>query len=381
MSGRFCFCLLVSMALLASTLMPYLLEVHAEEKPAATATMPERKQVTLRAAALTVGQAVQELARQTGITIEVEQGIADSNVRLDLSQATFWQAVDAIADASKGQVYLYPTSGRIVLVRRHSGYRVPPRCYDGRFRLSVKRVTATRDLERKDTDPSFGTCSVTIEVAWDPALQPLFLETRPHGVRLVDDTKTHLVIPDEGSSLAPVDGRIALSLDLRLPALPRSVAKISTLEGDLSMIGPSKMLMFPFDTLDKLSKASVNDPERRLTQEGVTCHIRRVLLDRQRWTIQVALDYPPGMKQLDSNQSWVVNNEMVLESIDGKKRLVSSQYVVETATPRQAILSYHFRDRGELRRGKASDWKLRYRTPADLIDMPIKFAFKDIVLP
>ncbi len=87
------------------------------------------------------------------------------------------------------------------------------------------------------------------------------------------------------------------------------------------------------------------------------------------------------MKQLDSNQSWVVNNEMVLESTDGKKRFASSQYVVETATPRQAVLSYHFRDKGELIRGKASDWKLRYRTPANLIDIPIKFAFKDIPLP
>jgi hypothetical protein len=345
------------------------------------APMPEQKRFTLQSENVTVHRALTELTAQTGIRVEATPGVPDSMIRLDLKQAPFWQALDTIAAASHARVNLYPTTGRIVLDKRGPTYRLPPVCYDGRFRLSVKRVTATRDLELNVTDPAHGAYNVGIEIAWDPELQPLFLETRPRAVRLVDDKKNIVAVPDEGSSLVPVDGCIALSFDLRLPALPRTVSTISTLEGELSMIGPSKMLTFTFDALDKLAKASINDPERRLTQEGVTCHIRKVVFDRERWTIQVALDYPPGMKRLDSNQSWVVNNEMVLESTDGEKRLVSNQYVVETATPRQAVLSYHFRDKGDTTRGKASDWKLRYRTPANLIDMPIKFVFKDIPLP
>jgi hypothetical protein len=106
-----------------------------------------------------------------------------------------------------------------------------------------------------------------------------------------------------------------------------------------------------------------------------------VVLDRDRWTVTVALDYPPGGKELDSYQSWVVNNEMVLESKDGKRRLARSNYVVESASPRRAVVSYHFRDTDKGRRGRPEDWKLLYRAPASVIELPITFRFKDVPLP
>ncbi|HWG46481.1 MAG TPA: hypothetical protein VN688_27210 [Gemmataceae bacterium] len=342
---------------------------------------PEPKQFTLQADKVMLSQAIEELTRQTGIHVKDVRGVPDAAIRLDLKKATFWQALDAIAAAGDARIRLYPTSGRIVLDKRGASYRQPPISYDGRFRLSLTKMTAVRDLEIRETDPDHAAYTAAIEVAWDPELQPLFLETRPHGVRLVDDKKHVITVSEEGSSLAPVDGLIALGIEVRLPALTRSVAQINTLEGELSMIGPSKMLAFTFESLDMLAQRSSNDPERKQVQEGVTCHIRKVILDRQRWTIQVVLDYPPGMKQLDSNQSWVVNNQMTLVSCDGKKRFASSEYALEMATAQHAILSYHFRDKGGMVRGKAGDWTLRYRTPANLIEMPIKFAFKDIPLP
>jgi hypothetical protein len=339
---------------------------------------PEHKFVTLQSDKLTLSQALTDLTKQTGIHLEALRDLPDQPLHLDLKHVTFWQAVDAVAAAAKARVNLYPTSGRIALAKRGNNYRLPPICYDGRFRLCVKRVTTSRDLEVGDDAPGRGATHVAIEVAWDPELQPLYLETRPHAVRLVDDKNNVLTVPDEGSSLAPVDGRIALGFDLHLPALSRSVGKISSLEGRLSMIGPSKMLTFHFDRLDKIAAANANDPERSLTQEGVACRILDVKLRRDHWTVRVALDYPPGMKQLDSNQSWVVNNEMTLESLDGKKRFASSNYVLESATSRRAILSYHFRGK---ERGEPRDWKISYRAPANLIEAPIKFAFKDIPLP
>ncbi len=321
------------------------------------------------------------MTKQTGIAVETANGLPDSVIHLNLKQATFWQSLDIIAASANARVVLYSQSGRIVLENRGPAYRLPPLSYDGRFRLTIKRTTGTRDLEVRANDPASGAYTLAIEVAWDPELQPLYLETRPRAVRVVDDKNNVLSIPDDGSSLAPVDGRIALLLDLRIPALPRNRVTLRKLEGELSMIGPSKMLSFAFDALDKLAKHNTDDPERRLTKEGVTCHIRKVTLDPERWSIQVAVDYPAGPKQLDTNQSWVVNNEMVLESKDGKTRLASREYVLESSTPRRAVLSYHFRDKELIERGKPSEWKVIYRTPADLIEMPIKFSFKDIELP
>ena len=358
------------------------LEAPAQDKPPTSTAMPESKRFTLHMDNVMLSQALADLAKQTGIRVYDVRGVSDASIRLNLKQANFWQAVDAIAAASGARVNVHPTRGRIVLAKRVSNYRLPPISYDGRFRLSVKKVTAARDLEISDSDPNHGNYNAVIEVVWDPDLQPLYLETRPRGVRLVDDKKNVVVVANDGSSLAPVDGRIALAIDVRLPAISRSVGKISTLQGELSMIGPSKMLPFKFDApLDRLAKASANDPERTLLKEGVTCHISNVKLTPDRWTIQVELKYPPGMKQLDSNQSWVVNNEMLLESTDGKSRLTSSNYVLESATPRRAVLSYHFRDKDAKKRGKPGDWKVSYRTPANLVEYPIKFDFQDIPLP
>jgi hypothetical protein len=351
-------------------------ENSGQDKSRAPA-MPERKTVTLQADKISVNKALAELTKQTGIRVEDVRGVADEAVHLEWKQTPFWQALDALAAAAKARVNMYPTSGRIVLDKRGTDYRLPPICYDGRFRLCVKKVTTSRDLERDDQIQPIGATSLSIEIAWDPELLPLYLETRPHGLRLVDDRNHVRTLPDEGSLLTPVDGRIAVNIDLHLPALPRRVTAIRSLEGELSMIGPSKMLNFTFETLDRLAQTKENDPERQLMQEGVVCRILDVKLLPKRWTIRVALDYPRGLKQLDTNQSWVVNNEMTLETPDGKKRLPSTNYVLESASAHGALLSYHFRDL----HGKPSNWRVRYRTPANLLEAPIKFAFKDIPLP
>jgi hypothetical protein len=343
--------------------------------------VPERKTITLRADKISVRQALAELTKQTGIRVEDVRGASEEMIHLDWKQMTFWRALDALAEAGKARVNLYPKSGRIVLDKRGANYRRPPIAYDGRFRLSVKRTTTSRDLEIDDRDAHAGATSLAVEIAWDPLLLPLYLETRPHKLRFTDDAGKVVNVPDEGSSMAPVDGLIAQDIDLHLPALPRRVKTIRSVEGELSMIGPSKMLTFAFGRLDRLHETKANDPERQLTQEKFTCRVLDVKLLPGVWTIRLALDYPPGMKQLDSNQLWVVNNEMTLESPDGKKRFPHTGYHLESATARGAVLSYHFRDRDSLKRGKASSWRLSYRTPANLIETPIKFTFKDIPLP
>jgi hypothetical protein len=353
--------------------VPLLLVLQAAPTPPIT---PERKTVTLHGEGIPFSQALAELVKQTGIRVEDLRGPSEETIRLDWKDKPFWPALHALAAASKARVRLYPSSGRIVLDKRGPKDREPPICYDGRFRISVKKVAAMRDLE-----DGGGATHFVLEVAWDPELLPLYLETRPRNLRWTDDrNKTHAQ-PEEGSSLAPVDGLIALPLDLHLPLLPRGVTTLRTLQGELSMIGPSKMLTFTFDRLDRLANAKANDPERQLQQEKVTCRILDVKLLRDRWTVRLALDYPPGMKQLDTNQSWVVNNEMTLESLDGKKHVASTNYGVESATSRRAVLSYHFRDRGLVGRGKPEAWRVRYRTPANLIEVPIQFAFHDVPLP
>jgi hypothetical protein len=328
------------------------------------AQAPRPRLVTLQADKISLSKALAEVTRQTGVRVEDRRGGGDPELRLDLRNTPLWQALDSLAAASGAAVYLYPRGGQIALVKRTG--TPPPISHDGAFRSSLKKVVLSRDLE---TDAH--SCVVFLEVAWEPHVQPLLLETRPQGLRMVDDQGKEIAVPADGSSMAPVDGRISLVSEVALPAPPRTASRIGLLEGTLNVIGPSKMLTFTFDALDR----------GRQEQDGVVCQISKVLLAKDRWTVQITLDYPPGNKQLESYQSWVVNNELALVSKDGKKRLVTRDYVLETASTRRAVLSYHFRDKNGQTRGRPEDWRLTYRTPAAIIEWPVRFSFKDIRLP
>jgi hypothetical protein len=181
--------------------------------------------------------------------------------------------------------------------------------------------------------------------------------------------------------MVAVDGRLAWSFDVALPAVPRTVTRLGLVEGKLTAIAPTQMVNFNFDTLDRLAEVGADSPLRRRQQQDVACRLSKVQLARDHWTVQVELEYPPSAVKLDSYQSRVANNEMVLEAKDGSRRLVPGGYVVDTATDRKARISYHFFDTDKLQRGQASEWKVRYRAPAALIAVPLTFTFKNVPLP
>jgi hypothetical protein len=344
-------------------------------QPGSPPAAPAPKRFLPPADTLPLNKALEALAQQTGIRVEDRLGKPGQNVRLPPHPFPAWEALDRIAEAVGARVELQP-SGPIALVAPGPKWRRPRVSYDGPFRFVVKGVRASLDLEGDASH--YG---ATIEAAWEPGLLPLFLETRPQGLRVTDDKGNALPAPDPGSSVAPVDGRTSLTFDIALPALPRSAARIKSLEGTLTAVVPSKMLTFTFPTLDRLEKAAADAPERGQTQDGVSCRVGKVVLAKDRWTVQVSLDLPPGGKRLESYQSWVVNNEMVLQGKDGKTRLASSDYFLNSASSRRAVITYHFRDKGRPARGKPEDWRVVYRTPASIVEVPVKFSFKDVPLP
>lgn len=346
------------------------------DAPPAPAPRPAPKLFTLQASKISLGKVLTELTRQTGIRVEDRRGEPDPTIAVDLKGVTFWQALDRIAEAARARVNLYPSSGRITLVRRPADPSPPQVSHDGPFRSALKKVTVSRDL-----DTGAHTCKIVLEVAWEPRLQPFYLETHPQGLIVRDEGNRPVPVPEPGTSLAAVDGRSALTFEVPLPAPPRTASKLALLEGKLTAIGPSKMLTFAFGTLEQLHDAPATSPQRRLTQQEVTCRVSKVVLADDRWTVQVALDYPPGNTKLESYQSWVVNNELVLVGPAGRRLVANNGYVIDSMSSRRAVVSYNFVDKGRLRRGKPGDWKVVYRTPASVIEMSITFSFKDVLLP
>jgi hypothetical protein len=326
---------------------------------------PQVPRVTLKGKDMPLAEALAEVRRQTGIAVRDATG-KETRVAIDLDRAPFWEALDALAASASARVDVHHRDG-LALTAQPAWYHPPPVSHDGLFRTALKRIVVTRDLETGSA-----ASKLVLEVAWVPTLEPFYLETRPHQFRLRTGGKD--LAGPAGSSFADVEGRRALAFEVDVPGV---VGDIDLLEGKLSVIGPSKMLTFTFPTLDRLAK-----PGGSATQEGVTCKVTRVTLRNSRWSVSVAIDYPPGNRELDSYQSWAVNNDVVLVSTkDAKKRIASDSYVIERMSSRQARITYHFLNPKKRGLGAPGGWKVTYRTPARVVEIPFRFSFKDVKLP
>jgi hypothetical protein len=338
----------------------------------------QTRTITLREREIPLSKALGEVQRQLGIEVKDARNEKDSSIALDLASVSFWRAIDTIAATVKAKAIL-SRDGTVALAPLRHGDRLAPTSYDGDFRFRILRVSSSRQL---DTDE--GSCVVTIEIVWTPTLRPLFLNSQAHEVRFVDQASKTIALRDEGGSLTPVDGRFQFTLDVSLPRFPREQAKLSQFDGKLLTVVPSKFLTFRFDAdLITLKEAVADGAIRRLVQEDVICRIDRVVLGKDRWSVQIGIEYPAGGKILESFQagSLVVQNELVLIGEGGKRTVSPSSLVVQRVSSRRAEVTYHFTDRAALRRSSGRDWKLHYRAPARIIEVPVAFRFRDVPLP
>ena len=148
------------------------------------------------------------------------------------------------------------------------------------------------------------------------------------------------------------------------------------------------MLTFTFDNLSKIEK---KDQMKKQTHNGVTVQLRELRPDQESedpiWMAGLLLEYPADGPKFESFQSWLVNNECYLEKeVDGVRvRFPNSATEVETGddSENKAGVRHRFIDQADKNQvlGKISDWKLVYRTPGKMTEVPVPFEFKDVPLP
>jgi hypothetical protein len=163
--------------------------------------------------------------------------------------------------------------------------------------------------------------------------------------------------------------------------MPRPETKLSLVQGELALVGASRMLTFSFGSLEELQK---DGSKRTHTVDGVTVKLKRLQLADDLWTAEMALEYPPDGPKFESFQSWLGNNEIYLKRLNGDGRLPNNAgYSLESSSSNRAVLSYHFKDdktKG-VKRGKPADWQLIYVTPGVISETVVPFSFKDVPLP
>jgi len=340
------------------------------------------KLFTMQGKDLEAPKVLAELAKQTGNAVEDRRRMKeDTKLKLDLKKASFWQALDAIAKEADAKVSLYERDGKLALV--DGPYVAMPVSYNGLFRVAVKRIDISRIL---DTDAH--TCIVTMEVAWEPRFQPLLMETQPDSLEIRDDKGRSIAVPEGGKGKGAVGHRNVGEIQLRVPAPQRSANQLALLKGKLAVVGPTEMLTFTFDKLGKINK---REQERKESQKGVTLRLRELRPEQEGeesiWAAGLTLEYPVEGPKFESFQSWLLNNEFYLEKEKDGVRIrfpaYGSEYEPGDDNDNRAAVRYHFGDQPDKNQvlGDISDWKLVYRTPGKITEVPIPFEFKDLDLP
>lgn len=358
--------LLISLVLSSGTTLPT--SAADNEKAAAQLAKDlEPKRVTLKGD-MTIAQALRAIHEKTGIEVipPEDSGIPLKN--LNYNNMPFWQVLDDLAKKADVRVALYGKESKIALSSDQNGYRELPVCYSGMFRLVLKRMVIVRDLE---TDQHY--CLAKLEVAWEPRFQAFLMQVQPDSIEVQDDKGLTVEVPTVDRGQSPADGRIAMEVEVVLPALPRPRTHFKSVKGQLAVIGSPKLLTFTFDKL-----ASKQDME----QEGVVVSMRSFRQSKEIWTVEMGMRYPAGGPAFESFQSWLINNQAYLLNKNGK-RMDHAGYETDEQTATTASLRYRFTDDDEkqIKLGKAADWRFVYKTPAQISEVPIKFEFKDVPLP
>lgn len=343
-------------------------------KPAKSAPGKEAVQartITLNEKAAPLSEALKQLTQQTGTALEDRRDDRsnDPKLRLKLDKATFWQAVDAIAKEADLRVQLDPREGKVALVG--GPYREMPASYDGIFRVTLRRLMMVRQFDAGE-EGNAQYCVAHLQIDWEPRFQPFLISSQPEGLVVQDDKGRKLDTSDRDRGRAPINSKLSvMDLQVHLPAPPRSAAKFAVLKGTFNIFGAGKMLTFTFAKLDDKKAQSK-------TEEGVTVKLSEVKTDEEPWTAGFALKYPGDDQKLESFQSYLVNNEAFLEDKAGKRWAANGGSEIDQ---NQLTTRHFWVEDGKLKLGKPGDWKLVYRTPGQMTELPVKFEFKDVPLP
>jgi hypothetical protein len=327
------------------------------------------KLVRLHAVSMPLGQALKQLYDQTGVRVVDRR--SSSNVqpqlKLDLEDVSFWEAIDAIAQHTKSHVSVYEKDNVVAL--RDGLEPGVPLWYSGRFRVAVKRIDASQNFETQTRS-----CVIRLELAWEPTVQPLFVDNRPGDIKIFDD-KGGVIGSSDSSGRDPLVGRNAVEIPVRFPAPPRSMDRLHRVQGPLRVVGPEQLLTFSFDHL------SPAQPPPAQAEAGVTAAIHEFKEGDERWKISLLLKHPAGEPQFESFESWLSTTQAVLMRRDGKQELAPVGYEMAEQGEHQVLLTYYFsKQKGGAPR-RPQDWKLVCRTPGRIGTMAVPFAFKDLPLP
>jgi len=318
--------------------------------------------------AISLKDAIALLEKQTGNPIVDLRKVHLSNPTMMLRTTTFWESLDALGIGFSP----YQADGAIALI--DTPYRKRTTHYSGPFRFAVKRMSVTRD---DDTHVHYA--QLSLEVAWEPRLQPLYLNLDKAAV-----TIGKAVQSIDRQPMKSVAGAGATEIDLRMVAPNRKALSLNTVSGSLSVIAAPRMAEFTFD---KLKALSPDNPRDAKEQEGVKLRLLEVRQPEKGvpWKVRMLLTYPPeSLVPLESFQSWYSNNKVWLSWHDPQTKALRTLDTTEQyehgKDGTRLTMTFAPSETTPLPPANANV-TLHLRTPSRVALVTVPFEFRDLPLP
>ncbi len=336
--------------------------------------------VTLHVAGEPLSKVVKSLQEQTGNKI-VDfrdfrgQEITDAPITLDLADAPFWQAMDAVLDQAALTTYPFaidqegnPIRGVAFVAAGGEGRTVAARsarsCYEGPFRFEPTQVLARRGLR----DPAENSLQIDIDAAWEPRLAPITMALLNESLVAMDDTGQSLTAVSKGRISIGVHGQ-ATTFPMRFNLPDRDARELKSVKGMAEGLIPGQVVTFRFDDLSGKKKIQQK-------QAGATVLLDQVRKNRAVWEVRVIVRFESPAGALESHlMDWVLSNEAYLETPDGKRVEVATTEKTRELADEFGV-AYLFGLDGDI-----AGHTFVYKTPAALVNTEIPFEFKDLPLP
>lgn len=330
---------------------------------------------------------LEEISLQTGNNLDrrgLPAALQEMPLTFEGASHEFWPLLDELA--SRGGL-TFDASGSA------RGLRLQPRSsevdkspevvgYAGPFRLTAHPFAIVPVGERQEPPDAISRkrlARIVLSVQPEPRLRPLFLQYAMADLAAAakEAGKLRPFSPDASYELAisePGD-KSNLQLDYLLPQgeLPAAL----DLQGNFRVTVAAGSAAIRFDNVTKRADGRQIGIDRR--RGGVTVTLARVRREESRGKVtelrvQIAIAYDSGGPAFESHRTWMLHNEVFLETADGMRQDLNGGFETTMETDGAAGMEYRFVGLPD----PLPEYNFVYVAPTLIVDVPVEFALKSI---
>jgi hypothetical protein len=316
---------------------------------------------------MTIAEALQALAEQSGNQV-TSRPAGNKAHDFDILQQPYWHALDQLLDAGQLNLALARSPRGHLATRARPDQqrgRFGQADYAGVFRIEAVQISSTRDLQ----NPALKVTQLSLEISWEPRLQPIYLAIPLKSVRgLTENNKPVGADDPEGIRTANMEGNVtAVRIQLPLASIPRQETSIAQFKAALQTVIPGHQGEFLFGQL--------TETQQRRRQGGVQVILHQAIAKGEQCEVQFSVIYPAAARAFESHRGWIRNNPAWLMDANGTRHKP-----ISLTTTGQAENRVDFRGRFPIQ-GSLADHAFIYQSPILLAEQSIEFELEGIPLP